>query len=65
MQAPWPPGSQWQKEDGFEDSPEQLKADMLKNGHNNNDEATLDIYVNTTGAAFDWLVSEDGSECSV
>ena len=54
-------GSQWQKEDGYEDSPEQLKADMLKNGHNNNDEATLDIYVNTTGAAFDWLVSEDGA----
>ncbi|MCI5774199.1 MAG: FAD-dependent oxidoreductase [Erysipelotrichaceae bacterium] len=54
-------GSQWQKEDGFEDSPEQLKADMLANGHNLNDEATLDIYVNTTGEAFDWLVSEDGA----
>ena len=54
-------GSQWQKEDGYEDSPEQLKADMLANGHNLNDEATLDIYVNTTGEAFDWLVSEDGA----
>ena len=54
-------GSTWQQEDGYEDSPEQLKADMLANGHNLNDEATLDIYVNTTGAAFDWLVSEDGA----
>lgn len=54
-------GSTWQKEDGFEDSPEQLKADMLANGHNKNHEETLDIYVNTTGAAFDWLVSEDGA----
>lgn len=54
-------GSKWQQEDGFEDSPEKLKADMLANGHNLNDEATLDIYVNTTGAAFDWLVSEDGA----
>lgn len=54
-------GSKWQQEDGFEDSPEKLKADMLANGHNLNDEATLDIYVNTTGAAFDWLVSEEGA----
>ena len=53
-------GSDWQKEDGYEDSPESLKADMLANGHNHNDEATLDIFVNTVGNAFDWLTSEDG-----
>ena len=54
-------GSQWQQEDGYEDSPEQLKQDMLENGHHHNDEATLDIFVNTVGSAFDWLVSEDGA----
>lgn len=54
-------GSQWQQEDGYEDSPEQLKADMLANGHNKNDEATLDIFVNNVGRAFDWMVAEDGA----
>ena len=54
-------GSTWQKEAGYEDSAESLKADMLANGHNKNDEATLDIFVNTVGEAFDWLVSEDGA----
>lgn len=54
-------GSKWQQEDGYKDSPESLKEDMLKNGHNYNDEATLDIFVNTVGAAFDWIVSEDGA----
>ena len=53
-------GSEWQKEDGYEDSPESLKADMLANGHNHNDEATLDIFVNTVGNAFDWLTSPEG-----
>ena len=54
-------GSTWQQEDGYEDSPEKLKEDMLANGHNKNHEPTLDIYVNTAGEAFDWLVSEDGA----
>ena len=54
-------GSTWQKEAGYEDSAESLKADMMANGHNKNDEATLDIFVNTVGEAFDWLVSEDGA----
>lgn len=54
-------GSKWQIESGYEDSPEMLKADMLANGHNYNDEATLDIFVNTVGAAFDWLVDPEGA----
>ena len=53
-------GSQMEKDSGFEDSPESLKEDMLKNGHNKNDEGTLDIFVNTVGAAVDWVSSEDG-----
>lgn len=54
-------GSQWQKESGLEDSPEKLKEDMLANGHNKNHEPTLDLYVNSVGTAFDWLVGEDGA----
>lgn len=53
-------GSQMEKDTGMEDSPESLKEDMLKNGHNKNDEGTLDIFVNTVGDAVDWLVSDDG-----
>ena len=53
-------GSKMEKESGMNDTPEALKEDMLKNGHNKNDEGTLDIFVNTVGAAVDWLVSEDG-----
>ena len=54
-------GSKWQQEAGYEDSPESLKADMLANGHNKNDEATLDIFVNSVGKAFDWLVDPNGA----
>ena len=53
-------GSKMEKESGMNDTPEALKEDMLKNGHYKNDEGTLDIFVNTVGAAVDWLVSEDG-----
>lgn len=53
-------GSQMEKDSGMDDSPEKLKEDMLKNGHNKNYEGTLDIFVNTVGAAVDWLVSDDG-----
>ncbi len=54
-------GSDWQKEDGFEDSPEKLKADLMANGHNYNDEATVDIYVNSVAESFNWLVSAEGA----
>lgn len=53
-------GSEMEKESGMNDTPEALKEDMLENGHHKNDEGTLDIFVNTVGAAVDWLVSEDG-----
>ena len=53
-------GSQVLEEDGVEDTPEQLKADLLENGHNYNDEGTVDIFVNSVGDAFDWLVDPEG-----
>lgn len=54
-------GSKWLAEDGVEDSPEKLKADLLANGHNFNHEPTVDIFVNTVGEAFDWLVDPEGA----
>ncbi len=54
-------GSKWLAEDGVEDSPEKLKADLLENGHNFNHEPTVDIFVNTVGQAFDWLVDPAGA----
>ena len=54
-------GSTWQKEDGYEDSPEQLVEDMMENGHNKNDRATVELFANTIGGAFDWLVDENGA----
>ena len=54
-------GSTWQKEDGYEDSPELLVEDMMENGHNKNDRATVELFANTIGEAFDWLVDENGA----
>ncbi|MDO4268542.1 MAG: FAD-dependent oxidoreductase [Eubacteriales bacterium] len=54
-------GSKWLKEDGVEDTPELLKKDLLANGHNLNHEPTVDIFVNTVGKAFDWLVDPEGA----
>ena len=54
-------GSTWQKEDGYEDSPEQLVEDMMENGHNKNDRATVELFANAIGEAFDWLVDENGA----
>ena len=54
-------GSTGQKEDGYEDSPEQLVEDMMENGHNKNDRATVELFANTIGEAFDWLVDENGA----
>lgn len=58
-------GSQVNVDAGVKDTPADLKKDMLANGHNMNDEATLDIYVNTVGRAFDWLIATDGTGAAV
>ena len=55
-------GSQWQKEDGYEDSAEKLVEDMMANGHQKNDRATVELFANTIGEAFDWLVGDDGAD---
>lgn len=34
---------------------------MLKNGHEKNHVPTVELFANTIGAAFDWLVAEDGA----
>lgn len=54
-------GSKWQKEDGYEDSPEKLVEDMMANGHQKNDRATVELFANSIGQAFDWLVDENGA----
>lgn len=54
-------GSKWQKEDGYEDSAEKLVEDMMANGHQKNERATVELFANTIGEAFDWLVGEDGA----
>ena len=54
-------GSKWQKEDGYEDSAEKLVEDMMANGHQKNDRATVELFANTIGEAFDWLVGDDGA----
>ncbi len=54
-------GSTWAKEDGSTETPEDLVAAMLKNGHNKNHVPTVELFANTIGTAFDWLVAEDGA----
>ena len=54
-------GSQWQQSYGIKDSPEAYFMDIMKNGHFFSDARTLWLYANTQGAAFDWLVAEDGA----
>lgn len=54
-------GSRWQQEDGYEDSPEKLVEDMMANGHQKNDRATVELFSRIIGPSFDWLVSDDGA----
>ncbi|MCI5957498.1 MAG: FAD-dependent oxidoreductase [Clostridiales bacterium] len=54
-------GSAWQKEDGYEDSPEKLVEDMMANGHGKNDRATVELFSRIIGPSFDWLVDEKGA----
>ena len=54
-------GSRWQQEDGYEDSPEKLVEDMMANGHQKNDRATVELFSRIIGPSFDWLVSDEGA----
>lgn len=53
--------SQWQKEAGYEDSPEALKQRLLAIGHNKNHLPTLELFTSIVGPNFDWIVSEEGA----
>lgn len=54
-------GSTWAKEDGSTETKEDLVAAMLKNGHEKNHLPTVELFADTLGTAFDWLVAEDGA----
>lgn len=50
-------GSKLQRELGVtDDTPELMREDLLKNGHQKNDLGKLDLYVNNVGATIDWLL---------
>lgn len=52
-------GSKIQKELGVkDDTPEIMRQDLLKNGHNLNDRSKLDLYVNHVGPTIDWLLDQ-------
>lgn len=52
-------GSKLQKELGVkDDSPEIMRQDLLKNGHNLNDKGKLNLYVNNVGPTIDWLLEQ-------
>lgn len=52
-------GSKLQKELGVtDDSPEIMRKDLLKNGHNLNDKSKLNLYVNNVGPTIDWLLEQ-------
>ena len=53
-------GSKWQKELGYEDSTDALKAKLLAQGHNKNDEATVDLFMSFISENVDWIVDENG-----
>lgn len=50
-------GSKLQRELGvLDDSPEIMRQDLLKNGHQKNDLGKLSLYVNRIGPTIDWLL---------
>ena len=53
-------GSKWAIESGATDTPEDFIAAITKNGHGKNDPATVKNFAYNMGAAFDWIVAEDG-----
>ena len=53
-------GSKWQKELGYEDSTDALKAKLLAQGHNKNDEATVDLFMSFISENVDWILDENG-----
>ena len=54
-------GSKWSIESGSTETAEDFIAQITANGHYKNDMATVKNFAYTLGAAFDWLVAEDGA----
>lgn len=50
-----------QADQDFEVEREAFIQKMLANGHNNNHVPTVELYADTIGPAFDWVISEDGA----
>ncbi|MBR4081542.1 MAG: FAD-dependent oxidoreductase [Clostridia bacterium] len=54
-------GSKWAIEGGSTETWEDFAAALIKNGHEKNHVPTVENFAKTLGAAFDWLVAEDGA----
>ena len=54
-------GSKWSIESGSTETPDDFIAAITANGHGKNDPATVKNFAYGIGAAFDWLVAEDGA----
>ena len=54
-------GSKWAAESGATETPDEFIAAITANGHGKNDPATVKNFAYGIGAAFDWLVAEDGA----
>jgi len=54
-------GSKWSIESGSTETPEDFIKQITENGHHKNHMPTVENFAYTLGAAFDWLVAEDGA----
>ena len=54
-------GSKWSIESGSTETAEDFIAQITANGHYKNHMPTVENFAYTLGAAFDWLVAEDGA----
>ena len=54
--------SKWQDELGYEDSVEALKGRLMAQGHNQNHEPTVDLYMSFLADNFNWIVDENGGD---
>lgn len=54
-------GSKWSIESGSTETAEDFIEQITTNGHHKNHMPTVENFARTLGAAFDWLVAEDGA----
>jgi fumarate reductase flavoprotein subunit len=58
-------GTRWQREQGIEDSPEQLSADVMHKAHDEPDPALVDTITSHVGLALEWLADHHDLPFSV